>query len=239
MSYTIMKFGGTSLKDEQSRFAAYKQIARGLQKGKVLVVVSAMGRYPMPYATDTLLSLGHPLLSKEQQASLVSMGEQLSALVVCAELLKKGISVTTIPYHQAGIIVDEEQQPSSFQLDDRYIKQAFSQYDVVVVAGFIAYTKEAKITTLGRGGSDLSAVLFADMLKEDEVSIYTDVNGVYQQDPKQNQQAKKYDRLTYDELLSMHAFVVQPNCVEYAKEHRIRILVKGTFSDEEGTIITT
>ena len=101
-----MKFGGTSLSDEKVRRSAYRHILEEVKHAKVLVVVSAMGRYPDPYATDTLLSMGSPLLTKEEKARLVSMGEQLSALIVASELLDIGISAYALPFHKNGILSD-------------------------------------------------------------------------------------------------------------------------------------
>ena len=178
MNIKVLKFGGTSLRSEATRKYAYRHILDAAATNKVIVVVSAMGRYPDAYATDTLLSLGCDQLSKEERAKLVSIGEQVSAIKVCSELLD-----------------------------------------------------------MGRGGSDYSAVLFAKMLDLKEVDIYTDVDGVYDQDPKLHEYAIRYDKLTYDEMLNMKSRVLHDRCVMFAKKHHIRIYLKGTFSNSPGTII--
>ena len=216
-----MKFGGTSLSDEKVRRSAYRHILEEVKHAKVLVVVSAMGRYPDPYATDTLLSMGSPLLSKEEKARLVSMGEQLSALID-----KNGI-LSDHQYEYANVLA----------LSARCVQQALSQHQVVVASGFIAQAPCGDVTTLGRGGSDFSAVLFAHMLGLDEVDIYTDVDGVYDIDPKVSSFAIRYERLSYDEMLNMKVRVLHERCVQYAKEKKIRIRLRGTFSQGEGTLI--
>ena len=233
-----MKFGGTSLEDEKARQQAYRHIKEGLKKAKVLVVVSAMGRYPAPYATDTLLSMGSDKCSKEEKARLVSMGEQLSALIVAGELLDQGVSAYALPYNKNGILTDcNYEYAKVLSLSPRCIKQAFVQHDVVVASGFIAQAPCGDVTTLGRGGSDFSAVLFADMLGLKEVEIYTDVDGVYDIDPKLSPRAVRYERLTYDAMLNMKVRVLHERCVKYAKKKGIRIHLRGTFADGEGTIV--
>ena len=233
-----MKFGGTSLSDEKVRRSAYRHILEEVKHAKVLVVVSAMGRYPDPYATDTLLSMGSPLLTKEEKARLVSMGEQLSALIVASELLDIGISAYALPFHKNGILSDHQYEYANvLALSARCVQQALSQHQVVVARGFIAQAPCGDVTTLGRGGSDFSAVLFAHMLGLDEVDIYTDVDGVYDIDPKVSSFAIRYERLSYDEMLNMKVRVLHERCVQYAKEKKIRIRLRGTFSQGEGTLI--
>lgn len=233
-----MKFGGTSLSDEKARRCAYRHILEEIKKAKVLVVVSAMGRYPDPYATDTLLSMGSPLLTKEEKARLVSMGEQLSALTVTSELLDIGISAYALPFHKNGILSDYQYEYANvLALSPNGVKQALAQHQVVVASGFIAQAPCGDVTTLGRGGSDFSAVLFAHMLGLDEVDIYTDVDGVYNVDPKLSSLAIRYERLSYDEMLNMKVRVLHERCVQYAKEKKIRIHLRGTFSSGVGTLI--
>ncbi|WP_075876956.1 aspartate kinase [Merdibacter massiliensis] len=238
MNIKIMKFGGTSLSDEKARKQAYSHIIEELKQAKVLVVVSAMGRYPSPYATDTLLSMGSSRLTKEEKARLVSMGEQLSALIVCSELLNMGIAAYALPFHKNGILTDYHYEYANvLSLSPRCIKQTLAHHDVAVASGFIAQAPCGDVTTLGRGGSDFSAVLFADMLGTKQVDIYTDVDGVYDIDPKLSPLAKRYDHLTYDEMLNMKVRVLHDRCVQYAKEKNIQIHLRGTFTKETGTII--
>lgn len=233
-----MKFGGTSLRSEQTRKYVHRHISNAIIKHKVIVVVSAMGRYPDVYATDTLQSIGSDDLSKEEKALLLSIGEQLSTLKVCSELLDLGIRACTLPFSRCGILTDENYEYAKvIKLDDKEMMQKLQCYDVIVVGGFIATSFHGTITTLGRGGSDYSATLFASMLHVGEVEIYTDVDGVYNKDPKLDECAVKYDVLTYDEMLNMKSRVLHDRCVTYAKEHHIEIHLKGTFSNGEGTRI--
>lgn len=238
MNIKVIKFGGTSLRDEQTRKYVYRHVLEYSKKSKIIVVVSAMGRYPDAYATDTLLSLGSNCLSKEEKARLVSMGEQLSTLKVCSELLEMGMQAYAMPFLNCGIITDDNYDYAKVvKLDDRDIKVKLNAYDVIVVGGFIGITPSGKVTTLGRGGSDYSAVLFADMLNLKAVDIFTDVDGVYDTDPKLSEFAIKYDRLSYDEMLNMKSRVLHDRCVNYAKEHQIKVYLKGTFSNSKGTVI--
>lgn len=238
MNMKVMKFGGTSLRSQATRKYVYRHIMEYSKTNKIIMVVSAMGRYPDAYATDTLLSLGSDMLSKEERARLVSIGEELSALKICSELLDMGIQSYALPFFNCGIVTDDHYEYAKvLKLDHHAMMNALTTHDVIVVGGFIGITPSGYITTLGRGGSDYSAVLFADMLDLKEVEIYTDVDGVYDQDPKLSDFAIKYDRLTYDEMLNMNSRVLHDRCVRYAKDHHIRIYLKGTFSNGVGTII--
>lgn len=238
MNIKVMKFGGTSLRSEATRKYVYRHVLEYSKTNKIVIVVSAMGRYPDAYATDTLLSIGSEYLSKEEKARLVSMGEQISTLKICSELLEMGIKAYALPFLNCGILTDENYDYAKvLKLDNKEIRTRLQHYDVIIVGGFIGIAPNGKVTTLGRGGSDYSAVLFADMLDLKEVEIYTDVDGVYDKDPKLNEYAIKYDKLTYDEMLNMKSRVLHDRCVNYAKEHTIRIYLKGTFSSSRGTII--
>lgn len=238
MKVKVLKFGGTSLRNEVTRKYVYKHIMNYVHDYKLVIVVSAMGRYPDCYATDTLLSIGSESLSSEQRASLASMGEQLSALKVCSELLENGIKAYSLPFQYAGIITDNNYDYAKvIKLDNTRLKNKLNDVDVVVVGGFIGVNANKEVTTLGRGGSDYSAVLFAKMLDLNEVSIYTDVDGVYDVDPQINEIAMKYDHLTYDEMLNMKSRVLHDRCVTFAKENQIKIHLKGTFSGNSGTLV--
>lgn len=238
MDMKVMKFGGTSLKSEKTRKHVYRHILENLKSHKIILVASAMGRYPDMYATDTLLAMGSDNLSKEEKARLVSMGEQISALKICSELLDMGIRAYALPFFNCGILTDENYDYAKvLKLDNKELKQKLQTYDVLVVGGFIGISFHGNVTTLGRGGSDYSATLFADMMGLKEVEIYTDVDGVYDIDPKVEDCAIKYDTLTYDEMLNMKSRVLHDRCVSYAKDHHIAIYLKGTFSSGEGTLI--
>ena len=238
MNVKVMKFGGTSLRNTNTRKYVYQHVAQNVVKSKIVVVVSAMGRYPDVYATDTLQSIGSEFLSKEEKARLLSVGEQLSALKICSELLEQGIRAYSLPFSRSGILTDDNYEYAKvIKLDDTEIMKKLQEYDVVVVGGFIGVSYQGNITTLGRGGSDYSATLFAHMLNLKEVEIYTDVDGVYNIDPKLEDCAIKYDSLTYDEMLNMKSRVLHDRCVNYAKRYNICIHLKGTFSKDQGTLI--
>ncbi|MEJ8736745.1 aspartate kinase [Erysipelotrichaceae bacterium HCN-30851] len=238
MNMKVMKFGGTSLRNETTRKYVYRHILEYSKTHKVIVVVSAMGRYPDKYATDTLLSMGNEALTREEKARLVSLGEQLSAIQVCSELLEMGLRTYAPSFFDCGILSDENYEYANvLKLDHTILKKKLNDYDILVVTGFIGVSPKGYVTTLGRGGSDYSAVLFADMMDLKEVDIYTDVDGVYDNDPKLNSYAIKYDKLTYDEMLNMKSRVLHDRCINYAKKHHIRINLKGTFSTSLGTVI--
>lgn len=238
MKLKVMKFGGTSLKSVITREYVYAHIKKFAQNNKLVIVVSALGRYPNAFATDTLLSYAHEKMSKEEKAWLASIGEQFAALRVCAELLEKGYKVKALNYIESGIITDHQYEYANIiELDDGPLKGYLEHYDIVVVGGFLGVNPSYKVTTLGRGGSDYSAVLFAHMLGLKEVDIYSDVDGVYDMDPNLNNNAHKYHSLSYDEMLNLKSRVLDDRCVDYAKKYKIQIHLLGTFSENEGTYI--
>ncbi|MEG0265232.1 MAG: aspartate kinase [Erysipelotrichaceae bacterium] len=238
MKLKVLKFGGTSLRSAATRKYVYQHIMSFAKDYKLIIVVSAMGSYGDPYATDTLISLGSDALASEEKASLVSLGEQLSSLVVCSELLGLGLSAYALPFQYAGIITDHNYDYAKVvKLDNTRIKNKLNDVDIIVVGGFIAMNALKEVTTLGRGGSDYSAVLFAKMLGLDEVSIFTDVDGVYDVDPKISNIALKYEHLSYDEMLNMNSRVLHDRCVSFAKEEHIKIYLRGTFSKNMGTLV--
>lgn len=239
MKIRVMKFGGTSLRSRKTRTYVYRHVIEASKTSKVVLVVSAMGRYPDAYATDTLLSIGNEHITKEESARLVSIGEQLSALTVCSELFEMGIQAYAMPFSDAGILTDDTYDYARvIDLDSSGLRAQLRENEVVVVGGFIGVNERGKVTTLGRGGSDYSAVLFADMMDLEDVEIYTDVDGVYSMDPKLHTYAAKYDQLSYDEMLNMKSRVLHDRCVCYAKDHHIKIHLKGTFSSSAGTVIS-
>ena len=233
-----MKFGGTSLKSVITRDYVYAHIKKYTQDYKIVVVVSALGRYPNAFATDTLLSYAHEKMSKEEKAWLASIGEQFATLRVTSELLEQGFKVKALNYIESGIITDHQYEYANIiKLDDEQLKGYLENYDIIVVGGFLGVNPSYKVTTLGRGGSDYSAVLFAHMLGLKEVDIYSDVDGVYDTDPNMNKNAHKYKTLSYDEMLNLKSRVLDDRCVDYAKMYKIQIHLLGTFSENEGTFI--
>lgn len=238
MEVKVIKFGGTSLKSVITREYVYHHIKKYSLTHKLILVVSAMGRYPNPFATDTLLSYASEKMSKEEKAWLASIGEQYCALRVCSELLELGYNAKAVFCEEAGIITDHQYDYGNvIKLDGERLKEYLKNYDILVVGGFLGISTTHKITTLGRGGSDYSAVLFAHMMELNEVDIFSDVDGVYDSDPNMNKHAKKYKVLSYDEMLNLKSIVLEDRCVDYAKLYKIKIHVLGTFSENEGTFI--
>lgn len=238
MELKVIKFGGTSLKSVITREYVYAHIKKFSLTHKIILVVSAMGRYPNAFATDTLLSYANEKMSKEEKAWLASIGEQFSVLRVTSELLELGYKVKAVHYIESGIISDHQYEYANIiKLDDEKIRMYLKDYDILVVAGYLGVSTTQKVTTLGRGGSDYSAVLFAHMLNLNEVHIFSDVDGVYEQDPNVNKHAKKYSTLSYDEMLNLKSRVLEDRCVDYAKTYKIKIHLQGTFSENEGTFI--
>ena len=187
MKIIVQKFGGTSTRSIETREHMYKNIIREHDKGnKVVAVVSAMGRYDDPYATDTLLSIVHTdQLTDEEIDRLTSIGETISTLVVKSELAKKGYTVETVTNAELGILTDSHHQNATITtVEGKHILDKLKNADIVICPGFQGYSQNGKITTLGRGGSDLSAVAIGVAIDANEVEIYSDVNGIYTADPR-------------------------------------------------------
>lgn len=238
MRLKVMKFGGTSLKSVITREYVYAHIKKYTNEYKLVIVVSALGRYPNSFATDTLLSYANEKMSKEEKAWLASIGEQFAALRVTSELLELGYKAKALNYIESGIITDHQYEYATIiKLDDERLKEYLENYDIIVVGGFLGVNTSHKVTTLGRGGSDYSAVLFAHMLGLNEVDIYSDVDGVYDSDPNLNKNAHKFKSLSYDEMLNLKSQVLEDRCVDYAKKYNIKIHLLGTFSENVGTFI--
>ena len=238
MKIQICKFGGTSLSNDERCEYALRICQDKVKGGKLIVIVSAMGRMNDAYSTDTLASLGNDYLSEQEKARLVSVGELVSSIRFCAKLRAMGINAYAMSFKEVGIISDDNYSCANvLECDPSEFYKLLAVYDVLVVCGFIAMNKMGEITTLGRGGSDFTAVLVAKMLAVNEVEIYTDVDGVYDSDPKINHNAKKYKEITYQHMLDLHSRVIHDRCVDFAAKNQIKIYLKGTFSNGEGTLI--
>ena len=235
----ICKFGGTSISNDTRCQYALNIVKKMNQKNKVIVIISAMGRMNDPYATDTLASMGNAYLSEQEKARLLSMGELISSISFCAKLRAMGLNAYALSFRECGIITDDNYECANIlKLDNTEILKLLEAYDVLIICGFVGMNNLGEITTLGRGGSDYSAVLVAKMLGIDEVEIYTDVDGIYDSDPKVNIHAKRYHEITYHKMLAMHSKVLHDKCVEFAQINKIKIHLKGTFSNDNGTIVT-
>ena len=206
MEVIVQKFGGTSTRNEETREHMYKNIIRELEAGnKVVAVVSAMGRYDDPYATDTLLSIvDTDELTDEEIDRLTSIGETISTLVCKSELSKKGYRVETVTNRELGIMTDSTHTNATIHnVEGKHILEKLENADIVICPGFQGYSQNGKITTLGRGGSDLSAVAIGIAIEASEVEIYSDVNGIYTADPRIVPDARKLDYISYAEMLEL------------------------------------
>src|SRR5690625_5238456 len=208
MQLLIQKFGGTSVQTKENRLHVINQIKRALQMDyKLVVVVSALGRNPDPYATDTLLKMvDYPSSnnSKRELDMLMSCGETIASVVLANELRQHEITATALTGAQAGLITNEDYNEAKIKKvkPDR-IKHELKTYDVVVVAGFQGRTESGDITTLGRGGSDTTAAAFGASLEADCIEIFTDVNGIMTADPRVVDTARRIDTVTYTEICNL------------------------------------
>ena len=241
MKIDVIKFGGSSLKDESAREMALSRVLEHLHKADVVVVVvSAMGRFPASYATDTLASMTTHLSPKDKDR-FISLGEVISSLVFLNCCKAHGLKACALSISETGIISDDHYQKGRvLAVCDCCLKQAVHQYEVVIVPGFTAVSITGNTITLGRGGSDLSAFVIASALKVPFVSIYTDVSGVYDQDPKRCPDAKRYEKIDVQQLLKLieqGAKIMQKESVLYAIEKKMNFQVKSTFDQKDGTFI--
>ena len=243
MKIIVQKFGGTSTRSIETREHMYKNIIREHDKGnKVVAVVSAMGRYDDPYATDTLLSIVHTdQLTDEEIDRLTSIGETISTLVVKSELAKIGYTVETVTNAELGILTDSHHQNATITtVEGKHILDKLKNADIVICPGFQGYSQNGKITTLGRGGSDLSAVAIGVAIDANEVEIYSDVNGIYTADPRIVPDAKKLNYISYAEMLELSnngAKVLNHRCVQLAAKHDIVIHARSSFDESQGTYV--
>jgi aspartate kinase len=241
MGIIVQKYGGTSVGSlEKIRFVAGKVAKRYREGNDIVVVVSAMSG-----ETDKLIKLAKelsPSPDPREMDVIVSTGEQVTIALLAMALMDLGIPARSFLGFQIGIKTDDAfMKARILDIDTSALKKAFEAKEVAVVAGFQGITLNQDITTLGRGGSDTSAVALAAVLGADLCEIYTDVDGVYTCDPNICDKARRLNKISYDEMLemaSLGAKVLQTRSVEFAKKHNIPILVKSTFSDDGGTLTT-
>ncbi|ATW24218.1 aspartate kinase [Candidatus Formimonas warabiya] len=247
MKILVQKFGGTSVATGEQRKLVVGKISSALQEGyKVAVVVSAMGRMGAAYATDTLKGLvgdeNDLEISKKDMDLLMACGEIISGVVMVSELKANGIDATCLTGGQAGIITDDRFSDARIiRVKPAEILREFDDDKVVIVAGFQGVTKDGRITTLGRGGSDTTASALGVALNAERVDIYTDVDGVKTADPKIVDNAKTLEKVTYNEICQLAhegAKVIHPRAVEIAMQGNIPLRILSTFSDAEGTWVT-
>ncbi|HDP26289.1 MAG TPA: aspartate kinase [Deltaproteobacteria bacterium] len=241
MAIIVQKYGGTSVGSiERIKFVAEKIAKRYREGNHIAVVVSAMAG-----ETDRLIRLAQGLSESphpREMDVLVSTGEQVTIALLAMALWDLKIPVRSLLAFQINFRTDDTHTKARIlDIDADSIRRIFDAGEVAVVAGFQGITPVRDITTLGRGGSDTSAVALAAVLGAELCEIYTDVDGVYTCDPSICDLARRMDRISYDEMLelaSLGAKVLQTRSVEFAKKYNVPILVKSTFSDAGGTLCT-
>jgi len=236
----VQKFGGTSVGDAERIRAVANHVARTRRAGNdVVVVVSAMGKF-----TDDLLRLADdvsPNRPPREIDMLLTAGERISMALVCMALAAEGIEASSFTGSQAGIITDDEHTRAKIlEVRPDRIREALRDGHVAVVAGFQGVSARRDITTLGRGGSDVTAVAMAAALNADVCEIYTDVTGVFTADPRVVPKARRLARVSFDEMMEMAATggrVLMLRSVEYARRHNVPLHVRSSFTWEPGTWI--
>jgi len=239
MALIVQKYGGTSvgsidrIKNVAARVADYHT------RGHKLVVLSAMSG-----VTDSLIRLAKeitPLPSERELDLLLATGEQQAIALTAIALQAIGVPAVALTGAQAGIVTDGVHTKAKIRnVTPKKVHELLDTGNVVIVAGFQGETPEGDVTTLGRGGSDLTAVALATALKADLCQIYTDVDGVYTADPRIVPEAKKLDEISYDEMLelaSLGAKVMQSRSVEFAKKFGVTFEVRSSFNDNPGTVV--
>ncbi len=241
MKILVQKFGGSSVADLECMKRVRTKVTKAVEQGyKVVVVLSARSGQ-----TNKLLEMAYQWSDEPIPAELdvlLATGEQESIALFTMLLHDEGIKARSMVGYQVPVLTDTSHTSAriiSIQAD--YFRSQLEQYDVIVMAGFQGISTENRITTLGRGGSDTSAVAIAAALGSVDCHIYTDVDGVYTTDPRLVPQATKIPKISYEEMLemaSMGAKVLQIRSVEFAKKYKVPVWVRSTFSDDEGTLVT-
>jgi aspartate kinase len=236
----VQKFGGTSVADSDKILAAARRAIQAHKRGQqVLVVVSARG-----HTTDELIELAkeineHP--PAREMDMLLSTGEQISVALMAMAIQALGVPAISFTGAQIGLVTDSFHTKARIRnISTERMVQALDEGKIVIVAGFQGIDAHYNITTLGRGGSDTTAVALAAVLGADACEIYTDVDGVYTTDPRVVPEARKIDRISYDEMLelaSLGAGVMHSRSIEFAKKYGVPIHVRSSFSDASGTWI--
>jgi len=237
----VQKFGGTSVGDlERIQNVANRVIETKKAGNDVVVVVSAMSG-----ETNKLVGYAEYFSktpAKAEMDMLLSSGERVTISLLAIALNEMGYEAVSMTGRRAGIVTDAIHTKARIEeINPTTMNEALKEGKIVVVAGFQGVTHDGKVTTLGRGGSDLSAVAIAGAIKADLCEIYTDVSGIYTTDPRIEPKAKKLDKISYDEMLelaSLGAKVLQSRSVELAKKLNVNLVTRTSFSNEEGTLIT-
>ena len=237
----VQKFGGTSVGDlERIQNVANRVSATKKAGNDLVVVVSAMSG-----ETNKLVSYAEHFSktpAKAEMDMLLSSGERVTASLLSIALNEMGHEAVSMTGRKAGIVTDNLHTKARIEeIDPVTMNSAIEEGKIIIVAGFQGVSLQGNVTTLGRGGSDLSAVAIAGAIKADLCEIYTDVSGIYTTDPRIEPKAKKLDKISYDEMLelaSLGAKVLQNRSVELAKKLNVNLVTRTSFSNEEGTLIT-
>ena len=237
----VQKYGGTSVGNPERIKNVAKRVVRTREEGHdVVVVLSAMSG-----ETDKLINLANQVCENpdpREMDMLVSTGERITIALLAMAIHALGHKAQSFTGRQAGIVSDSVHTKARIEkISGDRVKQALKEGKIAVVAGFQGINEQDDVTTLGRGGSDLSAVAVAAALKADLCDIYTDVDGVYTTDPNMVPQARKLDKISYDEMLelaSLGAKVLQTRSVEFAKKYNVPVRVLSSFNDNPGTLVT-
>jgi aspartate kinase len=242
MAIIVQKFGGTSVANPERIKSVANTIIKCRDKGNdVIVVVSAMSG-----ETNKLIKLAEEMMrfphARELDA-IVSTGEQVTSGLMALGLINLGVKAKSYSGHQIKIKTDESHSKARIlEIDDKKVKKDLKDGYVVVVAGFQGADKDGNITTLGRGGSDTTAVALAAALDAEECQIYTDVDGIYTTDPRMVPEARKLESITFEEMLEMASLgskVLQTRSVEFAGKYKVKLRVLSSFSaNGNGTVIT-
>jgi len=236
----VHKYGGTSVGSLERIANVATRVAKAKNEGNdIVVVVSAMSG-----ETNKLIEYANHFSatpSKREMDMLLSSGERVTAGLLAIALQENGIDAIAMTGRQAGILTDNNHTYARIEsIDPTAMQEELAEGKVVIVSGFQGINNSGSVTTLGRGGSDLSAVAVAGALKADVCEIYSDVDGIYTTDPRIEPKAKKMDFISYDEMLelaSLGAKVLQNRSVELAKKLNVKMVAKSSFSDAEGTVI--
>ena len=237
----VQKYGGTSVGTLERIEAVAQRVIKTKNEGHdVAVIVSAMSGVTNQLIEQAEFFTKTPV--GREMDMLLSSGERVTSALLAIALNAKGYAAIAFSGRGAGIVTDNFHTKARIvSIDPKSMQEALKQGKIVVVAGFQGISTAGEVTTLGRGGSDLSAVAVAGALNADLCEIYTDVDGVYTTDPRIEPKAKKLDRISYDEMLelaSLGAKVLQNRSVELAKKLNVNLVTRSSFNDHEGTLIT-
>ena len=241
MSLIVQKYGGSSVANpERIQRVAKRVVAQRRRGDDMVVVVSALGD-----TTDELIQLSRRITSRPSEREmdmLISTGEQISVALLAMAIHQLGEEAISFTGAQVGILTDSSHTRARIvAINTKRIEEELKRRKIVIVAGFQGMTLNQEITTLGRGGSDLTAVALAKALKAKMCEIYTDVDGVYTADPRVVPNARKLDRISYDEMLemaSLGAQVMQTRSMEVAKKFEVPMHIRSSFHNRQGTLVT-